>query len=95
MESLFAYAVDWFARNVWRQRQGRKRLRPKSRGSGSAGPGRQLGQMEATMRPLLAILIYDRDALFREALRNFLLAAGYAEVVIASDRTGGSSKAPL
>jgi DNA-binding NarL/FixJ family response regulator len=36
------------------------------------------------MRSLLAVLIYDRDALFREALRNFLLAAGYAEVVIAT-----------
>ena len=47
-------------------------------------PDVMLGQIEATMRPLLAILIYDRDALFREALRNFLLAAGYAEVVIAA-----------
>lgn len=36
------------------------------------------------MRPLLAILIYDRDSLFREELRNFLLAAGFAEVVIAA-----------
>jgi len=36
------------------------------------------------MRPFLAILIYDHDALFREALRNFLLTAGYAEVVIAA-----------
>jgi len=36
------------------------------------------------MVPLLAILIYDRDALFREELRNFLLAAGFAEVVIAA-----------
>ena len=36
------------------------------------------------MNPSSAILVYDRDALFREALRNFLLAAGYAEVVIAA-----------
>ena len=33
------------------------------------------------MVPLLAILIYDCDVLFREELRNFLLAAGFAEVV--------------
>jgi DNA-binding NarL/FixJ family response regulator len=36
------------------------------------------------MRSLLAVLIYDRDVLFREELRNFLLAAGYAEVLIAT-----------
>jgi DNA-binding NarL/FixJ family response regulator len=36
------------------------------------------------MCPLLAVLIYDRDVLFREALRNFLLAAGYGQVVIAA-----------
>ena len=36
------------------------------------------------MNPSSAILVFDRDALFREALRNFLLAAGYAEVVIAT-----------
>ena len=31
-----------------------------------------------------AILICDRDALFREALRNFLLAAGYHQIEIAT-----------
>ncbi|MGH8583563.1 MAG: hypothetical protein ACREWG_12430 [Gammaproteobacteria bacterium] len=31
-----------------------------------------------------AILICDRDPLFREALRNFLLAAGYSRVEIAA-----------
>lgn len=37
------------------------------------------------MNPLPAILIIcERDALFREALRNFLLAAGYAEVDVAA-----------
>jgi DNA-binding NarL/FixJ family response regulator len=36
------------------------------------------------MNPSSAILVFDRDPLFREALRNFLLAAGYAEVVIAA-----------
>lgn len=34
------------------------------------------------MNPPLAILICDRDQLFREALRNFLLAAGYSQVEI-------------
>lgn len=39
------------------------------------------------MNPLPAILIYDRDALFREGLRNFLLAAGCSEVrVVATVR---------
>jgi DNA-binding NtrC family response regulator len=32
------------------------------------------------MNPVSAILICERDTLFREALRNFLLAAGYARV---------------
>jgi len=36
------------------------------------------------MNPSSAILIYDRDALFREALRNFLLAAGYPQVEVAA-----------
>jgi len=40
--------------------------------------------METTMHSFLAILIYDRDVLFREALRNFLLAAGYGRVLIAA-----------
>jgi len=36
------------------------------------------------MSPLSAILIIcDRDAVFREGLRNFLLAAGYREIEIA------------
>jgi DNA-binding NarL/FixJ family response regulator len=35
------------------------------------------------MSPLPAILICDRDALFREALRNFLFAAGYSQVEVA------------
>ena len=39
---------------------------------------------ELGMNPSSAILVCDHDALFREALRNFLLAAGYAEVVIAA-----------
>jgi DNA-binding NarL/FixJ family response regulator len=34
------------------------------------------------MNALLAILICERDTLFREALRNFLLAAGYARVEV-------------
>lgn len=37
------------------------------------------------MIPLPAILIFcERDPLFPEALRNFLLAAGYAEVQVAA-----------
>jgi len=32
--------------------------------------------------PLPAILVCDRDTAFREALRNFLLAAGYAQVEV-------------
>lgn len=35
------------------------------------------------MNRLNAILICDRDPLFREGLRNFLLAAGYREIEIA------------
>jgi DNA-binding NtrC family response regulator len=31
-----------------------------------------------------AILVCDRDALFREALRNFLLSAGYHQIEIAT-----------
>jgi len=39
------------------------------------------------MTALSAILICDRDHLFREALRNFLLAAGYSQVeVVATAR---------
>ena len=34
------------------------------------------------MNLLSAILVYDRDTAFREALRNFLLAAGYAQVEV-------------
>jgi DNA-binding NarL/FixJ family response regulator len=34
------------------------------------------------MSPLSAILICDRDTLFRESLRNFLLAEGYSEVKV-------------
>ncbi|MGQ0444795.1 MAG: hypothetical protein ACT4O2_06650 [Beijerinckiaceae bacterium] len=36
------------------------------------------------MNRLNAILICDRDPLFRESLRNFLLAAGYSEVEVAA-----------
>lgn len=36
----------------------------------------------AEMTPLPAILVCDRDTAFREALRNFLLAAGYAQVEV-------------
>ncbi len=37
------------------------------------------------MNPLPAILIVcDHDPLFREALRNFLLAAGYSQVEVAA-----------
>ena len=36
------------------------------------------------MNRLRAILICDRDPLFREALQNFLLAAGYSEVEVAA-----------
>jgi DNA-binding NarL/FixJ family response regulator len=36
------------------------------------------------MNPLPAILVYDRDTSFREALRNFLLAAGYPQVEVAA-----------
>ena len=35
------------------------------------------------MSPLPAILICDRDALFREALRNYLFASGYTQVEVA------------
>jgi DNA-binding NarL/FixJ family response regulator len=39
------------------------------------------------MNPSSAILVCDRDHLFREALRNFLLAAGYSQVeVVATAR---------
>jgi len=39
------------------------------------------------MKSASAILICDRDSLFREALLNFLLAAGYARVeVVATAR---------
>lgn len=39
------------------------------------------------MNPSPAILICDRDHLFREALRNFLFAAGYSQVeVVATAR---------
>jgi CheY-like chemotaxis protein len=38
----------------------------------------------AEMKPLPAILVSDRDTAFREALRNFLLAAGYAQVEVAA-----------
>jgi len=34
------------------------------------------------MNPVSAILICERDTLFREALRNFLLAAGYSQVEV-------------
>lgn len=36
------------------------------------------------MNPTAAILICDCDILFREALRNFLLAAGYSRVEVAA-----------
>lgn len=36
------------------------------------------------MNPLPAILVSDRDTAFREALRNFLLAAGYTQVEVAA-----------
>ena len=36
------------------------------------------------MRPSVSILIFDLDALFREGLRNFLLAAGYQGVGVAA-----------
>ena len=38
----------------------------------------------AEMKSLPVILVCDRDFLFREALRNFLLAAGYAQVEVAA-----------
>ena len=38
----------------------------------------------AEINSLPAILVCDHDFLFREALRNFLLAAGYAQVEIAA-----------
>jgi len=39
------------------------------------------------MSGVLAILVYDRDTQFREALRNFLLTAGYSRVeVVATGR---------
>lgn len=42
---------------------------------------------EVVMNPSSAILICDRDQPFCEALRNFLLAAGYAQVeVVATAR---------
>jgi DNA-binding NtrC family response regulator len=34
--------------------------------------------------PLPAILVCDRDTAFRETLKNFLLAAGYAQVEVAA-----------
>jgi PleD family two-component response regulator len=36
------------------------------------------------MNPSLPILIFDDDDLFREGLRNFLLAAGYQRVDVAA-----------
>lgn len=36
------------------------------------------------MKALVAILICDCDAYFREELRNFLLAAGYSDVELAA-----------
>jgi DNA-binding NtrC family response regulator len=36
------------------------------------------------MNPLPAILVCDRDIAFREALRNFLLVAGYSQVEVAA-----------
>ena len=36
------------------------------------------------MNPLFAILVCDRDAAFREALRNFLFTAGYTKVHVVS-----------
>lgn len=44
------------------------------------------------MRPLPAVLIYDRDALFREALRNFLLAEGYPQVEVVKTARGALAK---
>lgn len=38
----------------------------------------------AEMSPLPAILVCDRDTAFREALRNFFLAAGYLQVEVAA-----------
>jgi len=38
----------------------------------------------AEMKPLPAILVSDRDIAFREALRNFLLAAGFVQVEVAA-----------
>jgi DNA-binding NarL/FixJ family response regulator len=35
------------------------------------------------MSPLPAILVCEPDILFREALRNFLLAAGYSQIEVA------------
>lgn len=42
------------------------------------------GPCPAEMNPLPAILVYDWDSLFREALKNFLLAAGYSQVEVAA-----------
>lgn len=42
------------------------------------------GHRPPEIKPSSAILVCDRDALFREALRNFLLAAGHTEVEIAA-----------
>lgn len=54
-----------------------------SRAEIAARTGQQrLGPVEA--EPLAAILVCDHDALSGEALRNFLLAAGYASVDVAS-----------
>lgn len=38
----------------------------------------------AEMNPSPAILVCDRDSVFREALRNFLLAAGHSQVEMAA-----------
>ncbi len=38
--------------------------------------------MTEVINPLSAILVCDREQLFREALRNFLLAAGYSQVLV-------------
>lgn len=44
------------------------------------------------MNSLLAILVCDRDAVFREALRNFLFAAGYAKVDVVPTVRGALAK---
>ncbi len=39
--------------------------------------------MTSEMGPSVSILLFDHDTLFREAVRNFLLAAGYPHVDVA------------